>query len=120
MSNLPTSARPSDDASPDAHSAVALHITSEAITAGTTRHRAQRQPDGCWTVTWLPGRVLDRSQAITAMLLTATVATRQWWHDDPMWARVDTWAAELGLSGPVALVRASYAPERHVPAGGSR
>jgi hypothetical protein len=32
-------------------------------------------------------------------------------HDDPRWAQVDAWAAELGMSGPNAVSRSSDSPE---------
>ena len=43
-----------------------IRITDEAMTSDTTPHSTRPDGDG-WAVTWLPGRVLTRNQAITAM-----------------------------------------------------
>ena len=83
------------------------------MSSDMTRHTAQASPDG-WEVSWLPGRVLSRDQATTAMVLTEAVAQMQAEglsrvvdHTHPMWRFIDAWAAELGLSGPDAVVRIS-------------
>lgn len=51
-----------------------IKITDEAMTSDTTPHSTRPDGDG-WAVTWLPGRVLNRNQAITAMVLAETVAS---------------------------------------------
>lgn len=85
----------------------ALRITDELVTSLATGHHARRLTgEGGWLVTWFPGRVLTRDQAVTAMTLAATVATEQLHCGHPMWEQVDRWAAELGLSGPEAVARA--------------
>jgi hypothetical protein len=62
-------------------------------------------------VSWLPGRTLDRNQAITAMTIADMVGgmgvSRT---DDPAWMFLDGWAAELGLTAPGAVVRVSEPP----------
>ena len=94
--------------------AVTLQIGSERITSDVTGHRATLDLAGGWSVSWLPGRVLDRSQATTAMVLAERVAELQSEgqstvvdHTHPMWPLIDRWAAELGLTGPEAMVKAS-------------
>src|SRR5215472_11501631 len=86
---------------------------------------------GGWQVSWLPGRPLDRNQAITAMVIASTVSGKGVPRaDDPIWLHLDGWAAELSLTAPSAVVRAFAPPvagtgarRQRVPAepfGGSR
>ena len=94
---------------------MATKITDTEMSSDVTRHTATRT-DGGWTVTWLPGRTLTHSQAVTAMTIAETVrvhaddladnASR--WH-----LHVDGWAAELALTGPEAVAEASLSPEDH-------
>ena len=70
-----------------------IKITDEAMTSDTTPHSTR--PDGHgWAVTWLPGRVLTRNQAITAMMLAETVAGH---HTGQRWPFIESWANELGI-----------------------
>lgn len=87
---------------------VGISITEQEMASEATGHRARRLVnEGGWVVSWLPGRVLDRQQAITAMVLAVTVATETLEGGHRMWPVIDSWAAELGLAGPEAVVRAS-------------
>jgi hypothetical protein len=95
-------------------------ITGTEMTSDATRHTAAAGPDPGpyqprpWSVTWLPGRELTRDQAITAMTIAEVVATHDLCnHADKMWAFIDGWAAELGISGPHAVTEASLPPEIH-------
>jgi hypothetical protein len=76
------------------------------MSSSETPHTATATHDG-WRVSWLPGRALSRTQAITAMVI-ATIVGGQGvgLSDDPLWPHLDNWAAELGLSGSDAVVRA--------------
>lgn len=66
---------------------------------------------GGWQVSWLPGRTLDRNQAITAMVIASTVGGKGVPRaDDPIWLHLDGWAAERSLTAPSAVVRASEPP----------
>jgi hypothetical protein len=57
------------------------------------------------------GRTLSRDQATTAMVIATMVSGRGvGLSDDPIWPLLDNWAAELGLSGADAVVRASEPP----------
>lgn len=79
------------------------------MTSDATRHYATRidaEADS-WESSWLPGRLLTRNQAMTAMVLAETVATSDLHSNDPKWAHVENWAKELDLTGPDAVVRAS-------------
>src|SRR5215469_11636980 len=79
-----------------------------------------------WRVSWLPQRLLDRNAAITAMTLAdlASAGEGIGLHDDPRWPAIDALAAELGLSGPDAVVRISEpgdhadTPASQTPAAG--
>jgi hypothetical protein len=87
---------------------MALTITGQVICGTSTRHLAIATGGTGWAVTWLPGRTLTRSRAITAMLLAeATQAPI------PGHARqhVEAWAAELGLTGDVAAILATQGPD---------
>lgn len=98
-------------------------ITDTEMTSDQTRHTAAVVPGAiieggptAWGVSWLPGRLLLRDQAITAMTLAEVISTRA---DDladnasRLWLHVDGWAAELGITGPLALAEASMSPEDH-------
>jgi hypothetical protein len=78
-----------------------LTITSQVIRGTGTHHVAAATSEGGWAVTWLPGRTLTRSQAITAMLFAQAAVQDP--AADRAWPHVGAWAAELGLSGSVAL-----------------
>ena len=93
---------------------MALTITDQIMRSADTAHTATPS-GGEWTVTWLPGRNLTRSQATTAMMLAQMVGripadAGPEAYDSRFWARADAWAAELGLSGPDAVARTSEPP----------
>lgn len=99
-------------------SSMITRITDCEMTSDQTRHTARADAGGGWVVTWLPGRVLTRSQAITAMTLAAVLAVHDHngaplHRDSPVWLHVDNWAAELGISGSRAVAEASLSPEDH-------
>ena len=58
-------------------------------------------------MSWLPGQVFDRNTAITAMSLADIAATGDIHPDDRLWPVVESWSAEVGLTGPNAINRAS-------------
>ena len=102
---------------------MATKITDTEMSSDQTRHTAAVVPGAvieggptAWSVTWLPGRLLLRNQAITAMTIAEAVKT----HADDltdsghkMWLFIDGWAAELALTGPEAVAEASLSPEDH-------
>lgn len=92
-------------------------ITNTEMTSTATRHTARSEDGSAWSVTWLPGRVLDRNQAVTAMSIAECVDAAL----DPdapqrVWPHVAGWAAELGLSDVDAVAEASLSPEFHAAA----
>lgn len=71
---------------------------------------------GAWTVTWLPGRAVSRLQAIAAMKIAEAVTRQAEELKDPLcpvWRQIDAWAAELGMTGVMALNDALASPEEH-------
>ncbi len=96
---------------------MALTVTDKLIRSADTPHTAHPVGRaGAWQVSWLPGRNLTGGKAITAMMIAQAAgripagagpqAYSADWH-----GRMDAWAAELGLAGPTAMVRASEPPE---------
>ena len=83
---------------------MSIKITDEAMTSGTTPHSARAEEEG-WSVTWLPGRVLTRNQATTAMVLAETVAGGINDHTDKRWLFIEGWADELGITGADAVAK---------------
>ena len=87
---------------------MALTITGKLIRSDKTTHTAALGAEG-WSVTWLPGRTLTQSQAVTAMQIAQT-AGGGLEPGDRRWPQLNGWAAELSLSGPDAVVRSTEAP----------
>jgi hypothetical protein len=61
-------------------------------------------------VSWLPGRVVDRNSATTAMILADTASEHDLGEGRQLWPFIENWAAELGLTGPDAIAQASQPP----------
>jgi len=87
-----------------------ITFTDTTITSSATPHTATATGGG-WTVSWLPGRTLDRNQAITAMTIADMVGSAEVPRaDDPVWLHLDGWAAELSPTAPRAMAQASMPP----------
>ena len=87
---------------------MALTITDKIMRSDVTPHTAELhhfEAGDAWRVSWLPQRLMDRNAAITAMQLADIVGGADAGH--PGRPEVDALAAELGLSGPSAVVMAS-------------
>jgi hypothetical protein len=88
---------------------MALTITDTAMTSDQSAHIA-RQAAGHgrgWEVSWLPGQVLDRDTAATAMILADIAGAGDVRKGDRLWPVVERWAASLGLTGSDAITQAS-------------
>jgi hypothetical protein len=101
-----------------------LTITGTTMTSDHTAHTARQAPgqEHRWEVSWLPGQILDRNTAITAMTLADLAAEEDLHHGHRLWPHIQGWAGELGLTAPDAITRATQPPggiTRHQePAGG--
>lgn len=89
-----------------------LTITGTTITSDQNPHTARRAPSRPhhWEVSWLPGQAMDRNTAITAMVLADTAGQGDLHEGHRLWPHIQSWAAELGLTGPDAIARASQPP----------
>src|SRR5690348_12849130 len=87
-------------------------VTDDAMTGENTTHTARRTYEGIniWEVSWLPGRLPDRNQAISAMVIADFAASTAPRQGDRLWPHIEGWAAELGLTAPDALARAAQPP----------
>jgi len=97
-----------------------LTIQDKRVSSDNTRHTARLAPghEHAWRVSWLPGRLLDRNSAITAMTLADVAATDDVRAGHRLWPHIEGWAAELGLTAPDALAwvgRVSSEKEAVVP-----
>jgi hypothetical protein len=85
-----------------------LTINDTTMTSDHSAHTAWHSPDrNGWEVTWLPGQILDRNTAITAMTLADTAAEQDLHERHRLWPFIQSWAGELSLTAPDALSRAS-------------
>ena len=86
-----------------------LTINDSMMTSDQTAHTARQAPgsEHLWEVSWLPGRVLDRNSDTTAMVLAGRAGVRDLNEQHQLWPFIQTWAAELGLTGSDAISRAS-------------
>ncbi len=90
---------------------MALTINDDTMTSDQTPHTARHAPErNGWEVSWLPGQSLDRNTTITAMILADTAAEQDLHEGHRLWPFIQGWAAELGLTGPDAVARASQPP----------
>ena len=93
-----------------------LTINDTTMTSDHTAHTARQTPSrNGWEVSWLPGQTLDRNTAITAMILADLAAEQDLHQGHRLWPCIQSWAAELGLTGPEALSSRLPATRRHPP-----
>ncbi len=86
-----------------------LIINDATMTSDQTAHTARLAPgrQHLWEVSWLPGRALDRNSAITAMTLADHAGEHGLNERHHLWPFIESWAAELGLTGSDAINRAA-------------
>ena len=86
-----------------------LTINDTTMTSDQTAHTARLASGDqhVWEVSWLPGRVLDRNSAITAMVLADLTGEDDLNERHRLWPFIENWAAELGLTGSDALNQVS-------------
>ena len=86
-----------------------LTINDAIMTSDQTAHTAclASGSQHLWEVSWLPGRALDRNSAITAMVLADLAGEGDLNERHRLWLFIESWGAELGLTGSDAINRAS-------------
>jgi hypothetical protein len=91
-----------------------LTIRDDSISSDHTMHTARLAPghERAWHVSWLPGRLMDRNTAITAMVLADAVGPGDVHTGHGIWPHIEGWAGELGLTAPDALAGISQPPGR--------
>ena len=89
-----------------------LTINDTTMTSDQTTHTGHQEPGSqhLREVSWLPGRALDRNSAITAMTLADIAGEHDLDEQHHLWPFIQGWAAELGLTGPDAIARATQPP----------
>ena len=88
-----------------------LTINDTTMTSDQTPHAARHAAErNGWEVSWLPGQILDRNTAITAMTLADTAAEQDLHEGHRLWPFIQGWAEEVGLTAPDAIARASQPP----------
>ena len=88
-----------------------LTINDSTMTSDQTAHTARQAADrNGWEVSWLPGQILDRNTAITAMILADTTSEPDLREGHRLWPHIQSWAGELGLTAPDAIARISQPP----------
>ena len=94
-----------------------LTITDTTMTSNQNPHTARQAPgrQHQWEVSWLPGQILDRNSAITAMILADTAAQDDLREGHRLWPHIQGWAEELGLTGTDAIARVSQPPRDLAP-----
>ena len=86
-----------------------LTINDATMTSDQTAHTARQAPSSqhLREASWLPGRVLDRNSAATAMVLADQAGVHDLNERHRLWQHIEGWAAELGLTGSDAVDRVS-------------
>jgi hypothetical protein len=93
---------------------MSMTITGTTMTSDQTAHTARHVPGrNGWQVSWLPGQILDRNTAITAMTLAETSVEPGLQDGHRLWPHIQSWAQELGLTAPYAIARAAQPPAGH-------
>ena len=88
-----------------------LRIDDAAMSSDRTTHTARQAASGPgWEVSWLPGQILDRNTAITAMILADTTAEHDLHEGHRLWPHIQSWAEELGLTASDAIAQTSQPP----------
>ena len=99
-----------------------LTINDTTMTSDQTAHTARQAPGSqhLWEVSWLPGRVLDRNSAITAMVLADQAGVhdlnerhRLWPHIEELGRRTRPHRIRRGQPGlPARCARSAARPGR--------
>jgi hypothetical protein len=92
-----------------------LTSTATTMTSDQTAHTARLAPGSqhLWEVSWLPGQALDRNSAMNAMIVADLASDADLNERHHLWPFIESWAAELGLTGSDAISRASRPSTLH-------
>jgi hypothetical protein len=91
-----------------------LTINDTTMTSDQTTHTARRARDrNGREVSWLPGQLLDRNAALTAITLAHAAAERDLREGHGLSPHIQGWAAEPDMTGHDAVARASQPSRRH-------
>jgi hypothetical protein len=91
---------------------MALTIDGDSMSGDHTRHTARRVPGNrsLWEVSWLPGRHLDHSSAVTAMAIADMTSRGGMCDGHRECNHIRDWAIVLGLTAPGALALTASPP----------
>ena len=89
-----------------------LSINDDSTSSDHNTHTARLAAghEHTWHVSWLPGRLMDRNTAITAMVLADTVGSGDLQKGHRLWPHLEGWAAELGLTADDVIARTAHPP----------
>jgi hypothetical protein len=89
-----------------------LKILDDSMSSDRSPHTARLAPgeQHAWEVSWLPGRRLNRNEAVTAMELADTTVNGHVHPGHQAWPHIQGWAAHLGMTGSQALDRVAGPP----------
>ena len=88
-----------------------LTINDTTMTSDQTAHTARYVPGRSgWEVSWLPGRLLGRNTAITAMTIADMADPGDLHTRQRLWPHIESWAGELGLTATDALAQVAQPP----------
>ena len=89
-----------------------LTISDTSMTVDQTVHTARQAPgrQPGWEVSWLPGQLVDRNAAITAMIPADIAGEHDLHEGHRLWPHTQSWAEELGLTGSDAIAQARKPP----------
>jgi len=86
---------------------MALKILDDSMSSDRSPHTARLAPgeQHTWEVSWLPGRSLNRNEAVTAMVLADTTANGDVHPGHRAWPHIENWAGKLRMTGSQVLDR---------------
>jgi hypothetical protein len=86
-----------------------LASTDTTMTSDQTAHIARLAPGSqhLWEVSWLPGQALNRTSAMNAMIVADLAGDADLNERHHLWPFIESWAAELGMTGSDAVNQAS-------------
>jgi hypothetical protein len=91
---------------------MSLTINNDGMSGNHTQHTAHLIPGQVheWEVSWLPGRRLTYTDAVTAMVIADMAGETDLRPGDRLWPHVAVWADSIGLSAPDALAQVAEPP----------